>query len=261
MGRTLVIAELGSSWRFGDDHLANAYRLIEAAKECGADVAKFQWTSDPFGVAKRRGLDEPAAAMYAKYLAWDRAFMERLKAKCDEVGIEWACTIYLPQDIPVIAPLVKRFKVSNYESTWLEFVDAHFPYNKQVIISKPVSVTHERDQLENVRTLQCVSQYPCPILETRIAVVRGSLYTKYGRRATWLPNCDGLSDHTTSTLTGALAVAAGATIVEKHIKLCDTPGDNPDFPHSLNADCHAGCEGVRCFQTYVDYIRQAERAL
>jgi N-acetylneuraminate synthase/N,N'-diacetyllegionaminate synthase len=77
----------------------------------------------------------------------------------------------------------------------------------------------------------------------------------------------GLSDHTTSTLTGALAVAAGATIVEKHIRLHDTSQDCPDYPHSLCANEWSGPVGdvslhhFNTFKQYVSNIREAERAL
>jgi N,N'-diacetyllegionaminate synthase len=248
---TFIIAEAGSSH---DLDMTKARRLIEAAKECGADAVKFQWTSNAKKMAERRGHPEWAKG-YEEYLELDESWLHLLKATCDEVRIEFMCTVYLIEDISVIAPLVKRFKVSNFESSWLEFVDAHFPYNKQVIISKPVSVTHERDQLANVRTLQCVSRYPCPIYEVRLEAIRGCKYTDYGRRMTWLPNCDGLSDHTANVLTGAAAVAAGARIIEAHIRLDDTSPDNPDYKHSLR------CGKWGEFQTYVENIRTVERML
>jgi N,N'-diacetyllegionaminate synthase len=66
--------------------------------------------------------------------------------------------------------------------------------------------------------------YPTPIEDAGIAIVRQLAQdTKYG----W-----GLSDHTKSTLTPALAVAAGATIIEKHFTLSKRlPG--PDHPFAL----------------------------
>jgi sialic acid synthase SpsE len=66
--------------------------------------------------------------------------------------------------------------------------------------------------------------YPTPIEDAGVAIVRQLAQdTKYG----W-----GLSDHTKSTLTPALAVAAGATIIEKHFTLSKRlPG--PDHPFAL----------------------------
>jgi N,N'-diacetyllegionaminate synthase len=53
-------------------------------------------------------------------------------------------------------------------------------------------------------------------------------------------------------LTGALAVACGATIVEVHFRLDETRKDNPDFAHSLSPGN---------LTTYIANIRKAERML
>lgn len=60
---------------------------------------------------------------------------------------------------------------------------------------------------------------------------------------------DGLSDHSRHALTGALAVAAGATIVEAHLRLDDTPAENPDYAVAFSPSE---------FTQYVKNIRDAE---
>ena len=241
MTHTLVIAELGSSWRFGDDHLSNAYKLIDAVKACGADVAKFQWTSDPIAMAQRRGMPD-AAKMYEKYLWYTVEWLHKLKGHCDKVGIEFMVTCYLEGDIIWIAPLVKRFKVSAFEAEWEEFLHAH-PKGCNMIVSlnpgKHIPPLKTNVQLD---VLHCVSEYPTPL--EHLGLERAELGRDWWK--------SGLSDHTTSTLTGALAVAAGASIVEVHCRLDDTPSDNPDYPHSRNPTD---------LKTYIDNIRIAERAL
>jgi N,N'-diacetyllegionaminate synthase len=245
--RTLVIAECGSSW---DCDIQKAFRLIEAAKECGADVAKFQWTSNAKAMAERR-LGANAARsieMYKRYLEYPLDVLVRLKAHCDSVGIEFMVTVYLIEDIATIAPLVKRFKVSAFECEWAEFIYAHKGYGKQIIASKNPG-KRLPDNTYHVDALHCISEYPTPMEHLGL------------RNGMQESNCvDGLSDHTTSTLTGALAVAAGATIIEKHIRLRATSPECPDYGHSLVADCMF-CEGSECFGWYVANIREAERAL
>src|SRR6185295_7116565 len=100
MTHTLIIAEAGSSH---DNDLQKAYRLIEAAKECGADAVKFQWTSRAAFMAERRGLGLVVASMYQDYLEKPVSWLESLKAHADKVGIEFMCTVYLIEDIAVIA--------------------------------------------------------------------------------------------------------------------------------------------------------------
>jgi len=251
---TLVIAEIGSSH---DNDLSKAKRLIDAAKECGANLAKGQWTSSGEKMAARRGLGKEAAAMYTHFLQKPVSWLETLKSHCDSIGIEWACTSYLIEDIPVVANFVKRFKVSAFEGKWTEFVDAHLPHGKQIIISNGHSFrTAYPGYIKNpcdIKTLLCVSKYPAALED-------------YNLKLLWpdeLGNEDGLSDHTTSTLTGALAVAAGATIIEKHIRLHDTDPKNPDYGHSLVAwtKCSLFGSPRSWFEEYVHNIRDAERCM
>jgi sialic acid synthase SpsE len=247
MGRTFVIAEAGSSH---DNDLAKAYRLIEAAKECGADAVKFQWTSKGAYMAKRRGLGGDASVMYQTYLQKPESWLYSLKQHADKVGIEFMCTAYLIEDIAVLAPLVKRFKVSAFESEWDEFVEAHYYKFKETIVSTNDAYNYKPPSMKlpgsakRVCILHCVSKYPTPIEELKLDCCR------------W-EGVDGLSDHTANPLVGALAVAAGATIIESHIRLDDTNPGNPDYPHSLSASKGA----LFSYAEYVANIRTAEKCL
>lgn len=248
MSATLIIAELGSSWRFGTemtclpDRLSNPERMIQEAKSCGADAVKFQWTSDGTAMAKRRGLGDDAAKMYTKYLQYPKEHLTRFKAACDAEAIEFMCTVYLPQDIPVIAPLVKRFKISAFEAKDPSFVLAQ-PPTKDIIVS--LNQGDATAPWDRVKILHCISKYPTPLEELGLSRISDQ-------------ELDGLSDHTTSTLTGALAVAAGATILEKHVRLWDTPQDNPDYGHSLILDSDGE---EMSFAAYVRNVREAERCM
>lgn len=247
MTRTLVIAECGSSW---DCDLSKAFRLIDAAKECGADVAKFQWTSNAFAMAKRRGLGANAAAMYVKYLQYPVDTLRQLKAHCDEVGIEFMVTVYLPEDIKTIDPLVKRFKISAFEADWA-FMQAHREYGKEIIAS--INNPEGGFAGANIRNLWCVSKYPTAIEDLKLSQISVR---------------SGFSCHCPDSRVGGWAVAAGAEIIEAHVRLYGG-SHGPDYPHSFEADCHScnsqgdwGCEGGRqCFRQFVDGIRDAEKAL
>lgn len=238
---TFVIAECGSSWRFGPDseHLSNAFRMIEAVKVCGADVAKFQWCSAPEQMAARRGVAENGA-MYRRYLAYPVEWLARLKRKCDEAGIEFMCTVYVPEDVEVVAPLVQRFKISAFEGMLTNFHAAHERYAKPIIAScRPTSPVWRHGYSPGKKWLACISAYPTPLEELQLDCIRQHAV-------------DGLSDHSGHVLTGAVAVACGAEIVEVHARLHDTPPDNPDYPHSHSPESLA---------QYVANIRTAERML
>ena len=247
----LVIAEIGSSH---DNDLSKAKRLIDAAKECGAYIAKGQWTSSGEKLAARRGVGKEAAAMYTHYLQKPISWLEALKSHCDSIGIEWACTSYLIEDIPVVAKFVKRFKVSAYESKWNEFVQAHDKWTFGSPPSHQLIISRNDSPIPGDTCLYCVSKYPTALEDLHLGheVWEGPLFDACEGYA-------GLSDHTANVLTGAAAVAAGARIVEAHIRLPDTALDNPDFPHSLC--CNPAHPSANEFGEYVQNIRTVERML
>lgn len=232
--RTFIIAEAGSCH---DGSYANALRLIKVAKEAGADACKFQYWSDPKRLAERRHADE-YFPIYSRY-QMPEEWLPKLKRECDANGIEFMCTVYLPEDIEVIASLVQRFKVASFEAGDREFVRAHGKYEKQILMS--VGMTGENDfpwYPGVVTYLHCVSAYPTPFEEANLRAIKPPLY--------------GYSDHTHHVLTGAFAVCAGARILEVHFRLHTTDPVNPDYATALNP---------RELGEYITLVRQAETML
>jgi len=253
---TYVIAEAACTWRYVGTGLELAEQSIKAAKACGADAWKTQWTTDPKAMAKRRGLDTD----YSR-LAWPQALHKGLKYLCDQAGLDYMCTVYLPQDIEAIMPYVKKFKIAAMESNWPAFVKAH-PPDRDTIAS--VRALEKWPHDERIKFLHCVSLYPTPPELLQLARL-GKYEEPYA----------GLSDHTTGLLAGAVAVARGARIIEKHVRLWNTPTTDVDYGHSLALDkikqeCFY-CSGVNwcndCrtnglpFAEYVANIREAEKLL
>ena len=269
MSKVFVIAELACTWLHGG--LEAAYRGIRAAKECGADAAKFQWTSDPIEMGKRRGMD---GEKYRR-LAWPYIWHDLLKAECDRAGIEYLCTVFTPEDVKAITPYVQRFKVSAFESLDNQLLEAVEDTGKPSIVSLNPDNRVEFERPNKAAVLHCVSKYPTPVDELRLVLVQKPIVLKAGDLYEVAKFYQGVSDHTTSVLTGAVAVGAGARIIEKHVRLSDTPGDDPDYGHSLlldkpNMECFYCTPSRWCkdcsrdggsFAEYVSNIREAERML
>jgi N-acetylneuraminate synthase len=199
-----VIGEAGSCH---DGDFAKAVALIDVAKKAGADACKFQYWSDAARLAARRHAGE-YLAVYERY-AVPVAWLAKLKAECDARGIEFMCTVYLPEDIEIIAPWVKRFKIASFEAGDRDFFGAHLVHRKPIIVSVGMAdgytvndFYHEEKALRSDRTvdiMHCTSSYPAPLHDANLKVLRWP-YT-------------GFSDHTKYVLTGAFAVCAGATIL------------------------------------------------
>jgi sialic acid synthase SpsE len=89
--------------------------------------------------------------------------------------------------------------------------------------------------------LHCISSYPTPAQSANLCWI-GELAERFGVPV-------GFSDHTTEVVAGAMAVAAGAVILEKHLTY-DRGAAGPD--HAASLDPHD-------FADYVQLVRLAER--
>lgn len=242
MNRVLCIAEIGSC---PDGQWDKAARLVHEAKQAGADICKAQYWSNPERLANRRHAPQ-FLDLYRRY-QMPPAWLPRLTEECATVGIAFACTTYLEEDIAVVAPHVHYQKIASFEAHDAAFIQAHRPHGKPTIISTGMCDEKTLIDLRGIQgdadwevyLLHCVSSYPAPLQQINLSVIRN-----YG--------LDGFSDHTTSILTGAFAVAAGARIIEKHLRLTDTNPANPDYPHALSP---------RSFAEYIRFIRVADAAM
>lgn len=244
-GSTYVIAEMGSCH---DGKLKHALALIEAAAQAGADAIKAQWWSDADRLAERRRVGDDYRALYRRYQVPQR-WLEVLATEAHAAGLDFLCTVYLPEDVEVVAPLVERGKVASFELGAADLFRAWGDVGKPLIVSTGMATVEEVNRIAlraDDWLLHCVSAYPCPDEAAGLAGIAAL------RRA-W-PTVDrvGYSDHTTDLLTGALAVAAGADVLEKHLRLGATDRANPDHATALDPDE---------FRRYVAGVRWAERVL
>lgn len=239
---TFVIAEAGSTH---DGDFNKVLQLVETAKACGADAAKFQFWSDAKKLAKRRNAAD-YLEIYKRY-RMPHGWLEPLAKNCEKNDIEFLCTTYYSEDIAIVAPLVSHFKVASFEALDEKFIADHFKYKKTVIVSTGMcdmnNITWMMALSHRIIPLHCVSSYPAPMDQMNLLSMQ-HLGNNGGRY--------GLSDHSTETVTGALAVALGASVIEKHLRLGDTKTDNPDFVVSLHP---------ARFKEYVNNIRLAEKAM
>lgn len=240
MSHTLVIAEIGSCH---DRSIARAMDLVDTAAICGADAVKVQYWSSAERLAARR--QAPAYLSiyqdYAMPLLWLPVLAKRAALR----GIEFLCTAYLPEDVDAIVPHVRRIKIASFEAGDAEL--AHAVRARLSIVPTIIScgmgakATGRLTALwgtVNTSFLHCVSAYPAPTDQLELARIR---------------HYDGYSDHASPDLTwtGALAVASGAKILERHLRSDFTTVDNPDYPHAMTP---------LAFGEYVRHVRFAEVA-
>lgn len=259
--RTYVTAEVGASWiePIGNaltgeplPPLERAKVFVEYAKsgghhdpDYGASAVKFQYWSNSQKLAAKRRMPKYAERYERSRLPAE--WLPILSALAKQRQMDFLCTTYVLEDIPIVAPYVSAFKVASFEVMDFAFLEAHLPYKKPIFLSVGLTTADELKKIlafrakvgfDRLKLLHCVSAYPCPLDQVNLSVIR-----QY--------DLDGFSDHTGCPIMGALAVLAGAKMIEVHIR-SEFGMDNPDYPHSLPPDD---------YQTYLDNILIAEAVI
>lgn len=242
--KTLVIAEPGSTHE-GD--LATMLRLVDLAEDVGCDVFKNQWTSDPDALAARRDASDYLWS-YRK-LAYPVEWHAEVALACHGRGLQYATTVYLPQDVERVAGVVDWLKCSSFEANDPVMRAAFAPYRDRLILSTGMMTAKEVADIRHLAryVLHCVSAYVTPDRQANLGAIHRLRELLAGTDA--LP---GWSDHTKNPLSGAVAVAAGARAVEFHLRPWECVPQNADF--EVSRDPAAASE-------YVAMIRMAERLL
>lgn len=227
--KPFIIAEAGACH---DGKLKQAVELVEAAREAGCQAVKFQYWSDAKALAARRHA-EVYVAIYQRY-ALPVDWLEPLARAAEAAGIEFMATSYLPQDVAVVAPYVSRFKIASFEARDRAFLIEHNLFDKPVVLSTGMMTMPEVEAsaaaLRHLDALlHCCSAYPAPIGEIHLGAIR-EIRARY---QFYMALRVGFSDHTRLVTTGGLAVAAGADILEVHLRAPGTAKGNPDYRHSL----------------------------
>ena len=165
-------------------------------------------------------------------LEMPRKWVPHLKKYCDDLNIEFMATPFDEEAVSLLVDVgVQRLKVAAFESSDPRFLRVCAKPGLPLIVSLGVksSPALVLDSVLDVNPdcdltlLHCVSQYPTP-------PENASLLTIQKLKELWKQV--GYSDHTTDTITPSLAVALGATTIEKHF--CTSRlFDNPDCKFAL----------------------------
>jgi len=234
-----VIAEAGVNHN-GDVALALA--LVDAAKEAGADMVKFQafsadsLTSAAAPAAKyqsdRTGHSNQHAMLKALELSED-AF-RRIADHCTASGIDFLCTPFDLDQLDFLLSLnMPAIKIASGELTNGPALALFGRQGKPVYLSTGMATMAEVEiAVDTLRTagatditaLHCTSLYPAPPERLNLNAITTM------RETLGIPV--GYSDHSTTIYASIAAAALGATVIEKHLTL-DKSMPGPDHAASL----------------------------
>lgn len=251
-GSVFVVAEAGVNH---DGDMGAARELIAAAAKAGADAVKFQ----VFAAHRLVTRSAPSAHYQQKAGEGDSQYkmLERLELRHDQfeelaelarkMGIRFLATPFSVPDLDFLVSLgVPALKLASTDIVNGPLLDAAAAAGLPILASTGAADLNEvataverlrRGEAGPLALLHCISSYPTRVEEANLAAI-GTLAREF--------NCvSGFSDHTESLTMGALAAAAGAKVVEKHMTL-DRRRSGPD--HSFSLEPKAMAEYIRAIR-------------
>jgi pseudaminic acid synthase len=255
-----VIAEVSANH---NHDFAQAVRIIEAAKQAGADAVKLQtYTADTMTIPSDKkefriggGTLWDGRNLHELYgeacTPWE--WQPRLKKVANELGMDLFSSAFDATAVDFLEQMdAPAHKVASFEVVDIPLIQRMARTGKPLIMSTGMASVEEIEEaLQSARDagatqialLKCTSAYPAPAEEMNLRTIP-EMAQRFGVPV-------GLSDHTMGIAAPVAAVALGACIIEKHLTLSRaTPG--PDSGFSLEPPE---------FKAMVEAVRTAEKAL
>jgi pseudaminic acid synthase len=249
-----VVAELSANH---SQEFAQAVRLIQAAKESGADAVKVQtYTPDTITIRSDREYFQIRGGtiwdgrtlheLYGEaYTPWD--WQPKLKRVADDLKLGFFSSPFDSTAVDFLESMgVPAYKVASCELVDIPLLQKISSTGKPLIISTGMATIGEIEEAVatarqagagQIALLRCTSAYPALPCEMNLRTIP-ELARKFEVPV-------GLSDHTVDIAVPVAAVALGACIIEKHFTLSRSR-KGPDSTFSLEpAEFKAMVKAVR----------------
>lgn len=235
-----VIAEMSANH---NGNIETAFKIIEAAKQAGADAVKLQ-TYRPDTITLNCDTDDfrihgglwDGRTLYELYeeahMPWD--WHKPLFEHACKLGITIFSSPFDNTAVDLLEDLnAPAYKIASFEAVDLPLIKYVASTGKPMIISTGMADAQEIQEAidaareggcKELAVLHCVSGYPAPAEDYNLRTIP-DMIQRFGL-------VTGLSDHTLDNTTAITSVAMGASIIEKHFTL-DRSGGGPDDSFSL----------------------------
>lgn len=226
-GDIYVIAEMSANH---GGSLENALRIVRDAAAAGADCLKIQtYTADSITIDcdndyfmihgglwdgyKLHDLYSDAGTPYE----WHAA----IKEECEKCGIDFLSTPFDPAAVDFLEELgTEAYKIASFELNDIPLIEYAASKGKPMIMScgmaspediqDAVDACHRKNN-DQIVLLKCCSEYPANWEDMHLGNIP-DMRERYGVHV-------GLSDHSFGSIGAVVAVALGAQVIEKHVKL------------------------------------------
>ena len=253
--RVYIIAEIGPNH---NGSFKNARKMISLLKNSGVNAIKFQ-LADPDSVysdnaflanyQKKNGEKSIKEMSIKNQLSHDQHL--KLSKICKKNKIDYLCSAFDKKSLEFLIKKIKIpiIKIPSGEITSIDILNYISKQKKKILLSTGMSNLDDikkamrllnKNFKKKITLLHCVSSYPAPkkILNLNIMKKLKEIFDVN----------IGYSDHSTGHEACLAAVAAGATVIEKHVTL-STNLKGPDHKSSME---------IKQFKLLVKKIRNLE---
>tara|TARA_Y100000589_G_C27084363_1_gene601058 strand:+ start:71 stop:1129 length:1059 start_codon:yes stop_codon:yes gene_type:complete len=240
-----IIAEIGVNH---EGSLDLAKKLIDLAKEGGADAAKFQSykakslasknSPSYWDLKKERTTSQ--YELFKKFDSFDAEEYISLAEHCNDIGIDFLSTPFDEESLDFLSPLVSFYKIASADITNIPFLRKVAEKNKPIVLSTGAATLVEIETAlftinskssAQVSLLHCILNYPTMNKDANLLMIK-SLAKVFPEILI------GYSDHTLPDMNMNSLITAfllGAVILEKHFTHDKSlPGN--DHYHSMDVN-------------------------
>lgn len=243
--KTFIIAEAGVNH---NGCIENAFKLIDIAKNSGADAVKFQTfkavnmvsrNADKASYQKELTQGDESQFDMLKKLEFGLQEHKELIRYCSKKNILFLSTPFDHESIDMLHGLgIEIFKIPSGEITNLPYLRHIGKLRKKVILSTGMSTLGEIEtavsiliesgtKKKNISVLHANTEYPTPMQDVNLKAML-TIGKAFDVNI-------GYSDHTNGIEVPVAAVALGAVIIEKHFTI-NREMEGPDHKASLEPD-------------------------
>ena len=222
-----IIAEMSANH---GGSLDNALEIVRQAAAAGADCLKIQtYTADSITIDCDSDDFRIHGGLWDGYKLYDLytdagtpyEWQGRIKEECEKCGIDFLSTPFDNAAVDFLEGIgCEAYKIASFELVDIPLIEYAASKGKPMIMSCGMASAEEIQEAvdacrrmgnDQIVLLKCCSEYPANWANMHIANIP-DMIGRFGVKV-------GLSDHSAGHIAAVVAVAMGACVVEKHVKI------------------------------------------